>query len=127
MDNLITQIEKQTSKLNCAQNEEEKEKEKHQLEENCKKYFKIIHTKQYKPLRYLMLYKKYFSFLQPCVPEIEKKLVETIFVSLQADKMPRFCSLVTLHPPPIVRNSDIRFPSLWTVEKEPKTWCAYSG
>ncbi len=37
LDKLITQIEKQTSKLNCAQSEDEKEREKRQLEENCKK------------------------------------------------------------------------------------------
>jgi len=40
LEKLITEIERQTSKLNCAQNEEVKEKEKHQLEENCKKYVK---------------------------------------------------------------------------------------
>jgi hypothetical protein len=37
LNKLISQIEKQTSKLNCAQNEDEKEREKHMLEENCKK------------------------------------------------------------------------------------------
>ena len=95
----------------------------------AKSTLKIIHTKQYKPLVYAIscYTKSILVFFNRACQKLKKILAETIFVSLQADKMPRFPPLVTLHPPPIVRNSDIRFPSLWTVEKEPKTWCAYSG